>query len=224
MAPLDSESDSDYELSPMDKNLPPERSLTPMDLESQSEGELFSSRSSSKEIPELANSSSSRQRQVQKGKKKTRKTNCVNRSPFRHSRDKPPSGPYSKPKDEPLATTRVPRSSYGRARNRISKYSLPSGNLDTTRHVEDACAVGNTIVLAYTHAPVQLSYIPISHNKRPNLVDLEHTPHQTVESQTNVKHRPPKLSRCLAPGPDPLKDVLTAGYDRSLRKWALKWF
>ncbi|KAF5345639.1 hypothetical protein D9758_015141 [Tetrapyrgos nigripes] len=170
------------------------------------------------------------------------------------------SGPYSAPSQtEPFVTARVPRTAFGRARrvlaspsagrplatvsmradiqffdperrSRISTFSLPSGNLDTVRQVEDACAIGDTIVLAYDHtSDVQVSCVSLPENSRasrPVLVDLPHTPHHPRLSEPpedpNVS-RPsiPKLIRCITPGPDRRREFLTSGYDKILRKWTL---
>ncbi|KAI0356647.1 hypothetical protein OH77DRAFT_1423598 [Trametes cingulata] len=104
-----------------------------------------------------------------------------------------------------------------RQKSRISSWSLPVE--DDSRHVEDACLIGEGIaVVGYNKGPCQVSLIPVQGDQRPCRIDLSYRAHSTVieRRSTGTSYPNPGIA-CLAPVAS--DSFLSGGHDKTVRHW-----
>ncbi|KAH9853779.1 hypothetical protein C2E23DRAFT_884436 [Lenzites betulinus] len=104
-----------------------------------------------------------------------------------------------------------------RRKVRISRWSLPAA--DDSRHVEDACLIGdNIVVVGYNKGPCQVSLIPVQADQPPRRIDLTYRAHSTViENRASGTSSPNPGIACLAPVAD--DSFLSGGHDKTVRHW-----
>ncbi|KAG2043040.1 hypothetical protein BDR03DRAFT_853239 [Suillus americanus] len=99
---------------------------------------------------------------------------------------------------------------------RLTLNSLP--NPGVQQHVEDACVVGDTVVLGFNSGPSQISFLPVT-TKAPRRVNSRPLPHV---SSPRMSTSSGEGVRCLAatnaaPGS---VEFFTGGHDRRIFKWS----
>ncbi|KAI0829442.1 hypothetical protein BC628DRAFT_1417164 [Trametes gibbosa] len=122
--------------------------------------------------------------------------------------------------DVPLATVLMRGDAHfidQRRKVRITGWSLPA--VDDSRHVEDACLIGdNIVVVGYNKGPCQVSLIPVRADQRPRRIDLTYRAHSTViENRASGTSFPNPGIACLAPVAD--DSFLSGGHDKTVRYW-----
>lgn len=99
---------------------------------------------------------------------------------------------------------------------RLTLNSLP--NLGVQQHVEDACVVGDIVVLGFNSGPSQVTFLPVT-TKAPRRIDSKALPHVS----------PPRMSRSSGEGVRCLAamnatagsvEFFTGGHDRRIFKWS----
>ncbi|KAF7433218.1 hypothetical protein PC9H_005168 [Pleurotus ostreatus] len=96
-------------------------------------------------------------------------------------------------------------------RCRISAYSLPFEG--SYRHVEDACIIGDTVVIGYRDSPSQISLIDhFEPERQPALKGINAKPHRQKGSHVGVS--------CLCGMPN--ARFLSGGYDHAINLWTTK--
>ncbi|KAH7887911.1 hypothetical protein F5I97DRAFT_1805252, partial [Phlebopus sp. FC_14] len=100
---------------------------------------------------------------------------------------------------------------------RISLLSLP--NPGVVRRVEDACIVGDTIVLGYDNGPHQISLLPVT-DRKPNMVDVALSPHS---SGPRYKDTPRRGVNCLAAMHAEAGHIkfFSGGHDGAIHRWTV---
>ncbi|KAG1753851.1 uncharacterized protein EDB91DRAFT_1100207 [Suillus paluster] len=98
---------------------------------------------------------------------------------------------------------------------RLSLNSLP--NPGVYRHVEDACVVGDTVVLGYNSGPSQVTFLPVT-TEAPCKVDAQALPHVT---SPQVPRSSGEGVRCLAAMSASTGSLqfFTGGHDRRVFSW-----
>ncbi|KAI0676855.1 hypothetical protein C8Q78DRAFT_50626 [Trametes maxima] len=106
-----------------------------------------------------------------------------------------------------------------RRKVRRTTWSLPVE--DDSRHVEDACLIGdNTVVVGYNKGPCQVSLIPVRGDQRPCRIDLTYKAHSTViENRTAGTSHPNPGIASLAPLAS--DRFLSGGHDKTVRLWTV---
>ncbi|KAG2146638.1 hypothetical protein DEU56DRAFT_785604 [Suillus clintonianus] len=99
---------------------------------------------------------------------------------------------------------------------RLTLNSLP--NPGVQQHVEDACVVGDTVVIGYNSGPTQVTFIPIT-TEAPCRVDARALPHV---SSPQMSRSSGVGIRCLAAMHAAAGSVefFTGGHDRRIFKWS----
>ncbi|KAG5220886.1 hypothetical protein IMY05_C4500000700 [Salix suchowensis] len=104
-------------------------------------------------------------------------------------------------------------------RCRISAYSLPFEG--SYRHVEDACIIGDTVVIGYRDSPFQISLID---HLEPHLIHLREQERQPALENINARPHRQKASHvgisCLCGMPN--ARFLSGGYDHAIHLWTTK--
>ncbi|KAF8897350.1 hypothetical protein BD779DRAFT_1490354 [Infundibulicybe gibba] len=106
-------------------------------------------------------------------------------------------------------------------RHRISSYSMPCR--EDYQHVEDACVVGETIVIGYGDGPQQISLLRMNKDRSPRKIELNHKPHSRPIRCGRPDTKGTMLVSCLAAACSSGKNVkfFTGGYDKSIRRWTV---
>ncbi|KAI0650011.1 hypothetical protein C8Q79DRAFT_941915 [Trametes meyenii] len=106
-----------------------------------------------------------------------------------------------------------------RRKARRTAWSLPVE--DDSRHVEDACLIGdNTVVVGYNKGPYQVSLIPVCGDQPPRRIDLTYKAHSTViENRTAGISQPNPGIASIAPLVG--DRFLSGGHDKTVRLWTV---